>query len=127
MGERMYNYQAPDGNPDVGPAWMNSNALLVRLEFANALASNRIPGITSNLVSAGKVLDQMGVARPTPQQIAQHRAMLEAAAAPAPGAMSAESMMMAGGQPAPAAAAPAIDPVALTVAAMLGSPQFQKR
>jgi uncharacterized protein (DUF1800 family) len=127
MGERLYDYQAPDGNPDVGPAWMNSNALLVRLEFANALASNRIPGITSNLVSAGKVLGQMGVARPTPQQIDQHRAMLEAAAAPAPGAMSAERMMMAGGQPAPAATAPAIDPVALTVAAMLGSPQFQKR
>ena len=127
MGERMYNYQAPDGNPDVGPAWMNSNALLLRLEFANALASNRIPGITSNLASAEKLLSQMGVARPTPQQIAQHRAMLQAAAAPAPGTMSAERMMMAGGQPAASVDAPAVDPVALTVAAMLGSPQFQKR
>ena len=29
MGERLYDYEAPDGNPDVGAAWMNSNSLLV--------------------------------------------------------------------------------------------------
>ncbi len=128
MGERMYNYEAPDGNPDVGAAWMNSNALLVRLDFANALAANRIPGIKGDLASAEKLLIQMGVARPTPQQVEQHRAMLEAAAKAASGVEAAQvAMMMGGGQAAGAGAAPTIDPVALTVAAMLGSPQFQKR
>lgn len=128
MGEKMYNYEAPDGNPDVGPAWMNSNALLVRLEFANALASNRIRGVTSDLASAEALLSQMGVTKPTPQQIEQHRAMLEAAARPAAATMTAATMMMmAGEQAGGVAATPVIDPAALTVAAMLGSPQFQKR
>jgi uncharacterized protein (DUF1800 family) len=127
MGERMYTYEAPDGNPDVGPAWMNSNALLVRLDFANALATNRIQGIKSDLAYAQALLTEMGVPRPTPQQIASARTMLEAAAAAAAeAAMGGNKMMtMGGGQT--ATAAPQIDPAALTVAAMLGSPQFQKR
>ena len=127
MGERMYTYEAPDGNPDVGPAWMNSNALLLRLDFANALAANRIPGVKSDLAYAQALLTELGLPRPTPQQIESVRAMLEAAAAPAAATAAAggNTMMMGAGQT--ASATPKVDPAALTVAAMLGSPQFQKR
>jgi uncharacterized protein (DUF1800 family) len=52
MGELVYDYQAPDGNPDVGAAWINSNALLVRLEFANNLATGKVPGVRVNVASA---------------------------------------------------------------------------
>jgi uncharacterized protein (DUF1800 family) len=129
MGERLYNYEAPDGNPDVAPAWINSNALLVRLDFANRLATGKFPDVKMNLQSAQRLLEQMGVARPTPAQIEQTRAMLQAAAAAdaSQAAGSQSSMMMAGSSSAgPATAAP-IDPTAVAVAAMLGSPQFQKR
>jgi uncharacterized protein (DUF1800 family) len=129
MGERLYNYQAPDGNPDVAPAWINSNALLVRLDFANRLATGRFPDVKMNLQSAQRLLEQIGVARPTPAQIEQTRAMLQAAAAAdaaAPGAAQASMMMTAGGGTGPSASAP-IDATAVAVAAMLGSPQFQKR
>lgn len=128
MGERLYTYEAPDGNPDVSAAWMNSNALLVRLEFANALVSGRIPGVTVNLAAAQRLLEQMGIPRPTREQIENTRALLQAAAAkPNTGMRSSESMMMAGGAAAATAPGPSIDPAAIVVAAMLGSPQFQKR
>ena len=127
MGERMYNYQAPDGNPDVGPAWINSNALLMRLDFANRLATGKFPDVKMNLQSAQRLLEQMGVARPTPAQIEQTRAMLQAAAAADAANPAGQSMMMAGGGTSAAAAPAPIDATAVAVAAMLGSPQFQKR
>ncbi len=127
MGERMYNHEAPDGNPDVGPAWMNSNALLVRFEFASALALNRVPGVKSNLPSAESLLALLGIPKPSPQQIEQTRAMMVAnEAKSAATTMGGQDQMMAGG-PAAASTTPPITPAALTVAAMLGSPQFQKR
>ena len=127
MGERLYRYEAPDGNPDVGSAWMNSNALLARLDFANALATGRLQGVTGNLRSAQRLLEQLGLPRPTPAQLEQTKAMLQksATSTAAPAGMQ-SSTMMAGGSAAAAAPAP-IDPTALAVAAMLGSPQFQKR
>ena len=128
MGERLYNYEAPDGNPDVSAAWMNSNALLVRLEFANALVMGRIPGGKVNLVAARRVLEQMGVPPPTREQIENTRTLLQAAASlPSSGMRESESMMMMGGSTAAAAPGRSIDPAAIVVAAMLGSPQFQKR
>ncbi len=63
MGERLYNYEAPDGNPDVGAAWMNSNALLVRLEFANAPCDWRPPGVKIDLAAAQRLLDSARHAR----------------------------------------------------------------
>jgi len=130
MGERVYNYQAPDGNPDVGPAWINSNALLVRLDFANRLATGRYEDVRPNLQAAERLLGQMGVTKPTQYQVDQTKAMLQAQAAAdaAKSGGTQNSMMMAGGSgnAAPAPAAP-IDPAAVAVAAMLGSPQFQKR
>jgi uncharacterized protein (DUF1800 family) len=127
MGEQMYSHEAPDGNPDVGSAWMNSNALLVRLDFGNKLAADKIPGIKSNLAAGDRLLTQLGIPKPTPLQIEQTRTMLQAAngqtAAPA---MGGQQMMMAGGQTTAAQSAP-ISAAALTIGAMLGSPQFQKR
>ncbi len=44
MGEPLYQYQAPTGYPDTAEAWVNTGALLERINFALALAANRIPG-----------------------------------------------------------------------------------
>ena len=49
MGEPLYGYQAPTGYPDTAEDWVNTGALLERLNFAVALASNRIPGTKVNL------------------------------------------------------------------------------
>ncbi|HEY0406795.1 MAG TPA: DUF1800 domain-containing protein [Pyrinomonadaceae bacterium] len=49
MGEPLYGYQAPTGYPDSAENWVNTGALLERLNFGLALASNRIPGTRVNL------------------------------------------------------------------------------
>lgn len=44
MGEPLYGYQAPTGYPDTAADWVNTGALLERMNFAVALSSNRIRG-----------------------------------------------------------------------------------
>jgi uncharacterized protein (DUF1800 family) len=44
MGEPMFLYEAPSGYDDVATTWINSSALLARMNFAIALCLGRIPG-----------------------------------------------------------------------------------
>jgi uncharacterized protein (DUF1800 family) len=44
MGQPLYAYQAPTGYPDRAEQWVNSGALLERLNFGLALGSNRVLG-----------------------------------------------------------------------------------
>ncbi len=62
MGEVPYGYQAPTGYGDSAEDWVNTGALLERLNFAVAFSSNRIPGTKVDLVrfeskDKGKVLN----------------------------------------------------------------------
>jgi hypothetical protein len=49
MGEPLYGFQTPNGYSDVAENWVNTGALLERLNFGLALASNRIPGTRVDL------------------------------------------------------------------------------
>ena len=49
MGEPLFMCQPPTGYSDVAEAWVNAGALLNRLNFALALAANRIPGTEVDL------------------------------------------------------------------------------
>ena len=49
MGEGLFMAQPPTGYPDTAEQWVNTGALLERMNFALALAANRIPGTRSNL------------------------------------------------------------------------------
>jgi hypothetical protein len=56
MGEPLYGFQTPNGYSDSAESWVNTGALLERLNFGLTLASNRIPGTRVNLkqfLSAG--------------------------------------------------------------------------
>jgi uncharacterized protein (DUF1800 family) len=44
MGQPLYQYQPPSGFPDRAEQWVNTGALLERLNFGLALSANRIPG-----------------------------------------------------------------------------------
>ena len=46
MGEPLYLCQPPTGYSDAASAWVSAGALVARLNFALALASNRVPGTT---------------------------------------------------------------------------------
>ena len=67
LGEPLYGYQAPTGYPDTAADWVNSGALLKRMNFAVALASNRIPGTRVDLRGLGsgdeKVMLEAGLSR----------------------------------------------------------------
>ncbi len=49
MGEPLYQYQPPTGYPDTAEHWVNTGALLERINFALALAGNRVPGTRVDL------------------------------------------------------------------------------
>ena len=51
MGEGLFMAQPPTGYPDTAEHWVNTGALLERMNFALALAANKIPGTRSNLDS----------------------------------------------------------------------------
>ena len=49
MGEPLYQYQAPTGYPDTSEHWVNTGALLERMNFALALVAGRINGTRVDL------------------------------------------------------------------------------
>jgi uncharacterized protein (DUF1800 family) len=52
LGEPLYQLQPPTGYPDVAEAWVNTAALLNRLNFALGLTANRVPGVRVDLSRA---------------------------------------------------------------------------
>jgi uncharacterized protein (DUF1800 family) len=51
LGEPLYLHVAPDGYPETEAAWVNSGALLDRMNTAVAFAAGRLPGATVTLDS----------------------------------------------------------------------------
>jgi uncharacterized protein (DUF1800 family) len=49
MGEPLYLCQPPTGYSDTAEAWVNTGALVARLNFALQLAANRLPGTFADL------------------------------------------------------------------------------
>jgi uncharacterized protein (DUF1800 family) len=49
MGQPLYRYQPPTGYPDKAEQWVNTGALLERLNFGLALSANRLRGTTVDL------------------------------------------------------------------------------
>ena len=46
LGAPMFGHQAPNGWPETGESWMNSGAILNRINFGLGLAGGRFPGAT---------------------------------------------------------------------------------
>ena len=51
MGQKLYFYQAPTGFPDKAAYWINTGALLNRMNFGLAFAGQKIPGVKLNLLA----------------------------------------------------------------------------
>lgn len=45
LGQPIFGHQAPNGYPETGDPWMNTGAILNRINFGLAVASGRVPGI----------------------------------------------------------------------------------
>jgi hypothetical protein len=47
LGQPIYGHQAPNGWPETGEAWLNTGAILNRINFALAIAAGRLPGASA--------------------------------------------------------------------------------
>ena len=109
LGEPLYRKQEPTGYSNLNAEWVNSAALLARMNFALALAQNKIPGVTVDTAKFGQggaaeIAQSLLLRDVTPQTRATIENALKEQQAKTPG-------------PAPA----------LVAGLVLGSPDFQKR
>jgi uncharacterized protein (DUF1800 family) len=52
LGQPIFGRQTPDGWPDRGDAWMNSGAILNRVNFGVRVAAGQVPGVHGQNSSA---------------------------------------------------------------------------
>jgi uncharacterized protein (DUF1800 family) len=45
LGQPIFGHQAPNGWPETGESWMNTGAILNRINFGLAVAAGRLPGV----------------------------------------------------------------------------------
>jgi uncharacterized protein (DUF1800 family) len=125
LGQPLYGHLTPDGWPDEAEAWMNTGAILSRINFGSNVAAGRVFGITAGKwtppsLTAGASLEQ--------QVDAINAAILQ-------GEMSADThrVLMSGSNPLAARAGMAASPAgrAPTLTELLGlalgAPEFQRR
>jgi uncharacterized protein (DUF1800 family) len=119
MGEGLFMCQPPTGYPDAAERWVNTGALLERMNFALALSENRIPGARVNLQNF-----LAGVNTMQQSQVVDHfvNLLLRGQVSPQTRetidkSLSERRLSMAGGQ---------VD-VAKVVGLILGSPEFQRQ
>ena len=51
MGQKIYYYQAPTGFPDKAQYWINTGALLNRMNFGLSIASQKMRGVKTDLLA----------------------------------------------------------------------------
>ena len=157
LGQPLFGHQAPNGWPETGDAWMNTGAILNRINFGMAAAANRVPGTSLHRWPAsvrlrtatraeqvdGVVASLLGgQASPQTREILASginplaaRAVADSSASPLlePDALAdGDPSMAAGGARRRAAARPfeairELSGLAQVVGLALGSPEFQRK
>ncbi|MGQ0539988.1 MAG: DUF1800 domain-containing protein [Gemmatimonadaceae bacterium] len=150
LGQPLYGHQAPNGWPETAEAWLNTGAILNRINFGLAVAAGRIPGASARAwagdtlagLSRERQIDAVihaflsGHASAATREILARgenpllaRAPADSAAAPmadpntdAPSERRARGSARAGFGP-----PPKLNGVAQLVGLALGSPEFQRR
>jgi uncharacterized protein (DUF1800 family) len=122
MGEGLFLCQPPTGYPDAADHWVNTGALLQRMNFALALSSNRLPGARINLQNLAS-----GVNTAQSSQVVDHfvKLLLRGQVSPQTRATIDKSL----GEQRLAMADGKVDvaKVAKVVGLILGSPEFQRQ
>ena len=152
LGQPIYGHQAPNGWPETGEAWMNTGAILNRINFGMAAAANRIPGADIRSIPG---IDSLRSASRQKQVDAVVTVLLSGSASADTRAvlMSGENPLLATAKDSPEVMAPqpdAVEPmdpqmrpranpfgrqtgavqltgIAQVVGLALGSPEFQRR
>jgi uncharacterized protein (DUF1800 family) len=121
LGEPLYRKVEPTGYSAANSEWVNSGALLERMNFALALAHNRFPGVSVDALAWSDSADK--------NPVAFSRSLLEQA--PSPQTTSAIEKIMSDSdvraQLASTANLPRPQIPSLIAGITLGSPEFQHR
>ncbi len=139
MGERLRQFETPDGYPDVASAWVSTSALFKRLVFAMDVASESLPGLEVDLDRARELFRRAEFPQPTPAMVQDARVFFEAMKGDAAGSggMMASNQMTSEPTGPTARDEPEIDrseidyesleAKVVEVAFVLGSPDFMRR
>jgi len=132
MGEPLHGRLTPDGFPDTAVEWLDSNALLKRMDFASAFSVGRMPEAKLNLPAGVALIRELGLPEPNAAQVTQIRGQMQQAAlqrernaAGQATTTQAPNMMMDAAAGKTSGAEFSAEAIAVTY--VLGSPQFQKR
>ena len=124
LGQPVFGHRDPNGWPESGDSWMNTGAILNRINFGLAVAANRLPGAT---LSSWPGADALSAAPRAAQVDAVVSSILGGAISP-----DTRKILMSGEHPLAAdaarqAGAPQLSGLAQVVGLALGSPEFQRR
>lgn len=97
LGEPVFGHRDPNGWPETGESWMNTGAILNRINFGMAVAANRLPGATMRSLPG---VDSLSSAPRAVQVDAVVSSILEGAASP-----DTRKILMSGEHPLAASAA----------------------
>ena len=97
LGEPIFGHRDPNGWPETGDAWMNTGAILNRINFGQAVAASRLPGAT---ISTWPGSDALAGAPRSAQVDAVVSSILQGAASP-----DTRKILMSGEHPLAASAA----------------------
>jgi len=144
LGEPLFGHQAPNGYPETSDAWMNTGAILNRINFGMAVAANRIPGASlaslpgiDSLQSAprGTQVDAVvslllaGAVSPDTRAVLMKGENPLAATATAPEGQNSQmaTTLRANAQARGLGSVPQLSGMAQIIGLALGSPEFQRR
>jgi hypothetical protein len=120
LGAPIFGHQAPNGWPETGEAWMNSGAILNRINFGLGLAAGRVPGAT---VSHWSEAERLRSATREQQMDAVVAAFLGGQASP-----DTREILLNGENPLAAKlASMQLNGLAQVVGLAIGAPEFQRR
>jgi uncharacterized protein (DUF1800 family) len=129
LGQPMFGRLTPDGWPDVGTAWLNSGAIIQRINFGMAAVTGRVPGVAMDHWSPTPALRAAPYAGQVDGVV---NALFAGEASP-----DTRSILLSGRNPlaegggAPSASGLAANPkpvpLAQLVGLALGAPEFQRR
>src|SRR5262249_8187105 len=80
LGERLYFCQPPTGYSDKADAWVNTGALLNRMNFAMALVSGKMRGVEPGATPVTTAVLANDLSRATAATIAKAQGPVQAAA-----------------------------------------------
>jgi uncharacterized protein (DUF1800 family) len=131
LGEPIYGHQAPNGWPETGDQWLNTGAILNRINFGAAVAAGRIPGVSPTSWTGAETLRDAPLERQVDGVV---DALLGGGVSP-----DTRAILITGQNPFLTSAAAAdssiamprprqqVKGLALIVGLAIGSPEFQRR